>query len=78
MEDFLGLDHVGKSGITRDALMGIRFGVAGEIQGPVELFAEEIPRDDSEPGDHEKHLEKYLGRTDSYATLNGIIRRYNA
>ena len=78
MEDFLGLDHVGKSGITRDALMGIRFGVAGEIQGPVELFAEEIPRDDSEPGDHEKHLEKSLGRTDSYATLNGIIRRYNA
>ena len=78
MDDFLGLDHAYESGITRDAVRGIRFGVAGEIQEPVELFAEEIPRDDSEPGDHEKHLEKYLGRTDSYATLNGIIRRYNA
>ena len=53
MEDFLGLDHVGKSGITRDVAMGIRFGLAREIQEPVELFAEEIPRDDSEPGDHE-------------------------
>ena len=53
MDDFLGLDHAHESGITTDSVRGIRFGVAGEIQEPVELFAEEIPRDDSEPGDHE-------------------------
>ena len=53
MGDFLGLDHADESGITRDAVVGIRFGVAGKIQEPVELFAEEIPREDSEPGDHE-------------------------
>ena len=53
MEDFFGLNHVDKSGKARDVVRGIRFGVPREIQEPVELFAEEIPREDSEPGDRE-------------------------
>ena len=76
MKDFLGLDHADESGIPRRIVRGIGFGVASEIwQEPVELFAEEIPREDSEPGDHENVANVFCFTRD-VARTHGILFKF--
>lgn len=45
-QDYLGLNHADNSGKVR-GIGGIKFGVVRDAEKPVELFAEEIPRDTS-------------------------------
>ncbi|KAF9778397.1 cysteine proteinase [Thelephora terrestris] len=75
LEDYLGLNHVDKSGKARNIARGIRFGVVKDVQEPVELFAEEIPREDSEAGDQE-NLTNVFRLTRDVARTHGIAFKF--
>jgi hypothetical protein len=75
LEDYLGLNHADKSGKARNIARGIRFWVVKDVQEPSELFAEEIPREDSEAGDQE-NLTNVFSLTRDVARTHGIAFKF--
>lgn len=74
--DSIGLNHPDRSGKVGGE-KGIRFGVAKEVQEPepVELFAEEIPRDDTEAADQDDAVNA-LRFTRDVARTHGISFKF--